>query len=133
MPQFISAISLVVRDYDEAIAFYTTKLGFTLIEDTDLGNGKRWVLVAPAGSHETQLLLARAATPEQARQIGNQAGGRVFLFLQSNDFWNDYHAMLANGVTFLEQPRSEAYGMVVVFQDLYGNKYDLLGPSTPNM
>ena len=126
MKQKIGAISLVVRDYEESIAFYTQKLRFNLIEDTDLGDGKRWVRVAPPGSTETSLLLAQAASPEQVQTIGNQSGGRVFLFLQTNDFWRDYNAMKANGVSFLEQPRQEAYGTVVVFEDLYGNKWDLI-------
>lgn len=126
MKQKIGAISLVVRDYEESIAFYTQKLRFNLIEDTDLGDGKRWVRVAPPGSTETSLLLAQAASPEQVQTIGNQSGGRVFLFLQTNDFWRDYNAMKANGVSFLEQPRQEAYGTVVVFENLYGNKWDLI-------
>lgn len=124
--QSIGAIALIVADYDEAIAFYTTKLRFSLREDTDLGAGKRWVLLAPPGAHECCLLLARAASPEQARFVGAQSGGRVFLFLHTSDFWRDYHAMRARGVSFLEAPRTEAYGTVAVFADLYGNKWDLL-------
>jgi catechol 2,3-dioxygenase-like lactoylglutathione lyase family enzyme len=128
MPQQISSITLVVRNYDEAIAFYTQKLGFELLADTDLGDGKRWVLVAPPASNAAALLLAQAADEEQARYIGNQTGGRVFLFLQTEDFWADYHRMKALGVEFLEEPREESYATVVVFQDLYGNKWDLLEP-----
>lgn len=116
----------MVHDYDEAIAFYTHQLGFTLVEDTDLGAGKRWVVVAPPGAEETRLLLARADSPEQAASVGQQAGGRVFLFLQTDDFWRDHRAMQAAGVRFLETPRVEAYGTVAVFEDLYGNKWDLL-------
>jgi lactoylglutathione lyase len=126
MPQKLAYIALVVRDYDEAIAFYTTKLGFQLIEDTDLGNGKRWVRVRPSGSTGTDLLLARAVNPEQASRIGNQTGGRVFLFLHTDDFWRDYQAMTARGVNFSRPPRDESYGTVAVFQDLYGNQWDLL-------
>jgi lactoylglutathione lyase len=128
MPQKLGYIALVVRDYDEAIAFYTTKLGFQLIEDTDLGNGKRWVRVRPPGSSGTDLLLARAVNPEQASRIGNQTGGRVFLFLHTDDFWRDYQAMTARGVNFCRPPREESYGTVAVFQDLYGNQWDLLQP-----
>jgi catechol 2,3-dioxygenase-like lactoylglutathione lyase family enzyme len=126
MKQTIGAISLLVRDYDEAIAFYVGKLGFHLIEDTDMGGGKRWVMAAPPGSSETRLLLAKAVTPEQASRVGNQTGGRVFLFLHTDDFWRDYEAMKSKGVRFLEEPRMEAYGTVAVFEDLYGNKWDLL-------
>lgn len=126
MKQKIGSLALVVRDYDEAIAFYTQKLDFTLLEDTDLGNGKRWVRVAPPGSTETSLLLAQAVTPEQEKAVGNQTGGRVFLFLLTDDFWRDYNAMRARGVRFLEEPRSEPYGTVVIFEDLYGNKWDFI-------
>lgn len=126
MTQHINAVALVVGDYDEAIAWYTGALGFDLIEDTDLGNGKRWVLVRPPGAGGTCLLLARAATPQQVSRIGDQTGGRVFLFLHTDDFWRDYHAMRERGVVFMEAPRQEAYGMVVVFADLYGNRWDLL-------
>ena len=122
----IAHVALVVRDYDEAIAYYTEKLGFSLIEDTALGPEKRWVLVAPPGSPQTQLLLAKAARPEHAARIGNQTGGRVFLFLHTDDFWRDYRAMMANGVRFVEAPRNEPYGTVVVFEDLYGNRFDLV-------
>lgn len=126
MKQKIGAMALVVRNYDEAIAFYTQKLGFQLLEDTDLGAGKRWVRVAPPGAEEACLLLARADSPRQAAAIGNQSGGRVFLFLHTDDFWRDYQRMRANEVHFLESPRNEAYGMVAVFEDLYGNKWDLI-------
>ena len=122
----IGALSLLVRDYDEAIAWYRDRLGFTLVADDDLGGGKRWVLVAPPGATESRLLLAQASGPEQQAAIGNQAGGRVFLFLHSDDFARDHAAMVAAGVTFLEEPRHETYGSVAVFQDLYGNKWDLL-------
>lgn len=124
--QQIGNIALVVENYDDAIEFYTQKLQFTLVEDTDLGGGKRWVQVAPPNSNGTNLLLAQASTESQAQAIGNQTGGRVFLFLQTNDFWRDYESMKAKGVTFNEEPRVEEYGTVVVFQDLYGNKWDLL-------
>ena len=126
MSQKLGYIALVVRDYDEAIAFYTSKLGFQLIEDTDLGNGKRWVRVRPPGSTGTDLLLARAANPEQASRIGNQTGGRVFLFLHTDDFWRDYREFTARGVTFVRPPSAESYGTLAVFEDLYGNKWDLL-------
>lgn len=128
--QRIAYLSLVVRDYDEAIQYYTTQLGFDLLEDLRLGDEKRWVLVAPPGSN-TALLLARAAKPEQGSRIGNQTGGRVFLFLHTDDFWRDYHRFKERGVAFEEEPRTEAYGMVVVFRDLYGNKWDLAEPATP--
>jgi catechol 2,3-dioxygenase-like lactoylglutathione lyase family enzyme len=122
----IGLISLLVHDYDEAISFYTNKLGFILIEDTDMGEGKRWVTVAPPGSGETRILLAKAVSPEQLSRVGNQTGGRVFLFLHTDDFRRDHEAMKAKGVRFLEEPRCEAYGTVAVFEDLYGNKWDLL-------
>lgn len=124
--QHIGSMALVVKNYDDAIAFYTQKLSFNLVEDTDLGNSKRWVLVSPPNSNGTNLLLAKASTPEQLEAIGNQTGGRVFLFLHTNDFWRDYKTMQKNGIRFNEQPREEAYGTVVVFEDLYGNKWDLL-------
>lgn len=126
MPQFISAVSLLVRDYDEAIAWYTSVLGFKLVEDTTLGAGKRWVVIAPPGSHETRLLLAQAKNDTERASIGHQAGGRVFLFLHTNDFQRDHAAMLARGVRFLEAPRHEAYGTVAVFEDLHGNTWDLI-------
>lgn len=126
MKQTIAALALLVRDYDEAIAFYTRALGFELIEDTPLGGGKRWVRVAPKGGAGTCLLLARADGPEQAARIGDQTGGRVFLFLHTDDFWRDHASMQSCGVRFLEAPREEAYGIVAVFADLYGNRWDLL-------
>jgi catechol 2,3-dioxygenase-like lactoylglutathione lyase family enzyme len=126
MNQFISSVALVVRDYDEAIAYYTERLGFELVCDDDLGNGKRWVQVAPRGQNGTKLLLARAATSEQAAAVGNQTGGRVFLFLSTDDFWRDYHSMQERGIQFVEQPRKEPYGTVAVFADLYGNRWDLV-------
>ncbi len=128
MTQRIGHIALVVRDYDEAIEFYVGVLGFRIVEDTPLTEDKRWVLVEPPGTSGTSLLLARAATPEQESRIGNQTGGRVFLFLQTDDFDRDYSALKAQGVRFVESPRDEAYGKVVVFQDLYGNRWDLLQP-----
>ncbi|HYA25703.1 MAG TPA: VOC family protein [Terriglobales bacterium] len=126
MAQSVGYVALVVRDYDEALAFFTEALGFTLVEDTPLGDGKRWVLVRPPNSQGTSLLLARAATAEQESRIGNQTGGRVFLFLHTDDFWHDYRRMTARGVKFTKQPREETYGTVAVFEDLYGNKWDLL-------
>jgi len=124
--QRIGYVALLVRDYDEAIAWFTAVLGFELIEDTPLADGKRWVLVAPRGGAGTALLLARAADDRQATRIGDQSGGRVFLFLHSDDFHRDHAAMLARGVRFTEAPRVEPYGMVAVFVDLYGNRWDLL-------
>src|SRR5436305_3749607 len=132
MRQQITAVALVVRDYDEAIAFFTNRLRFTLVEDTSLGNGKRWVLVAPPGDHGIALLLARAATPEQESRVGNQTGGRVFLFLHTDDFWRDYREMKSRGVVFVEEPRHEAYGTVVVFLDLCGNRWDLVQALLPH-
>ena len=124
----ITLTALLVRDYDEAIRFFTRALDFELLEDSPRGPGKRWVRVAPPGGAGGGLLLARAATPEQERAVGNQSGGRVFLFLQTDDFKRDYARMRAEGVRFLEEPRREAYGTVAVFLDLYGNRWDLLGP-----
>ncbi len=127
MKQSIIHIALVVRDYDEAIAFYTQKLHFTLVEDTyQPEQDKRWVVVAPPGGGGATLLLARASKPEQQPFIGNQTGGRVFLFLRTDDFWRDYHDMCANGVRFVREPTQAEYGMVAVFEDLYGNRWDLL-------
>jgi catechol 2,3-dioxygenase-like lactoylglutathione lyase family enzyme len=127
MKQSIVHVALVVRDYDEAIAFYTQKLGFRLVEDTyQPEQDKRWVVVAPPGSHGTNLLLARASTPEQEAFVGNQTGGRVFLFLETDDFQRDYDRMKSLGITFVRPPKTEAYGTVAVFQDLYGNLWDLL-------
>jgi catechol 2,3-dioxygenase-like lactoylglutathione lyase family enzyme len=122
----VAGVALVVRDYDEAVAFYTSVLGFNLIEDTALSAGKRWVVVAPPGSDGATILLARAATPEQESRIGNQTGGRVCLFLHTDDFWRDYDALRSRGVNFVEDPRHETFGTVAVFVDLYGNKWDLV-------
>lgn len=133
MRQRIFHVALLVSDYDEAIAWFTGKLGFTLVEDTyQPAQDKRWVVVAPPGVARdaagagTTLLLARAATPEQARFVGDQAGGRVFLFLETDDFWRDHRAMVAAGVTFVREPAVEPYGTVAVFEDLYGNRWDLV-------
>jgi catechol 2,3-dioxygenase-like lactoylglutathione lyase family enzyme len=123
----IAHIALVVNDYDEAIEFYTQKLGFDLLEDTPLSEIKRWVRVAPKGSGECCLLLAKAANDEQRSRVGNQTGGRVFLFLHTDDFWRDYHQLIANQVVFVRPPSEETYGTVAVFQDLYGNLWDLIG------
>jgi catechol 2,3-dioxygenase-like lactoylglutathione lyase family enzyme len=125
----ITHVALLVRDYDEAISFFTEKLLFAVVEDTVIDSLKRWVLVAPPGAPGASLLLARAATEEQARLVGHQGGGRVFLFLRTDDFTRDYEGMRRRGVVFLEKPRVGAYGSVAVFQDLYGNKWDLLGPA----
>ena len=126
MQQTIINVTIVVPDYDEAIAFYTQILGFTLLEDTDLGGGKRWVRVSPPGSSGTSLLLAQAANPEQTSRIGNQTGGRVFLFLQTDNFNRDYPILKARGLNFLEEPRHEPYGIVAIFEDLYGNRWDFI-------
>lgn len=128
MTQHLGAVSLVVPNYDEAIHFYTQSLGFDLIEDTDLGHGKRWVLVAPPGARETRILLAQADGPTQTAAIGNQTGGRVFLFLNTDDFARDHRRFRAAGVTFLEAPRHETYGTVAVFADPFGNTWDLIEP-----
>jgi catechol 2,3-dioxygenase-like lactoylglutathione lyase family enzyme len=130
MPQKLGYVALLVRDYDEAIAFFTQKLNFDLIEDKPSkdreGRNKRWVLIAPHDSCGTQLLLAKASTPEEESRIGNQTGGRVFLFLHTDDFWRDYNAFLARGIVFRRSPKEESYGTVAVFEDLYGNLWDLL-------
>jgi catechol 2,3-dioxygenase-like lactoylglutathione lyase family enzyme len=126
MNQKIVHIALVVEDYDAAIEFYTKKLNFVLIEDTPLSETKRWVLVCPPGTSECCLLLAKGVGDEQKSRIGNQTGGRVFLFLKTDDFWRDYHAMVANGVKFTREPKNEEYGTVAVFADLYGNLWDLI-------
>ncbi|ADK83240.1 VOC family protein [Sediminispirochaeta smaragdinae] len=127
MKQSIVHIALVVRDYDEAIDFYTQKLGFTLLEDTyQPEQDKRWVVVAPPGSEGTSILLARASKEEQVPFIGNQAGGRVFLFLRTDDFWRDYDRMQSIGITFVRSPKEAEYGIVAVFEDLYGNLWDLV-------
>ncbi len=128
MKQSIVHIALVVEDYDDAIAFYTEKLNFQLVEDTyQPEQDKRWVVVAPPGSSGTTLLLARASKPEQEPFIGNQTGGRVFLFLHTDNFWRDYNDMVAKGINFVREPKDETYGTVAVFEDLYGNLWDLLG------
>jgi catechol 2,3-dioxygenase-like lactoylglutathione lyase family enzyme len=129
MAYTIASVSLIVRDYDEAIDFFTQSLRFRLVEDTPMGDKKRWVVVAPPGSTGASLLLAKAANPEQQSRIGNQTGGRVSFFLHTHDFWDDYNHMQACGVRFTEQPRQEPYGLVVVFLDLYGNKWDLIQPA----
>ena len=128
MRQALATVSLLVPSYDAGLRFYVDVLGFRLVEDTPLGGGKRWVTVAPPGDCGARLLLAEPSTPEQAATIGRQAGGRVFLFLETDDFWRDHRRYLAAGVTFIEQPRSEAYATVAVFQDPFGNKWDLLEP-----
>jgi catechol 2,3-dioxygenase-like lactoylglutathione lyase family enzyme len=132
MRQTIAHVTLVVRDYDEAIAFFTESLDFDLIEDTPSkdrqGRDKRWVLIAPKNSRSTQILLAKASNTEEASRIGNQTGGRVFLFLHTDDFWRDYNTMKAKGVKFVREPKEEEYGTVAVFEDLYGNTWDLLQP-----
>jgi catechol 2,3-dioxygenase-like lactoylglutathione lyase family enzyme len=128
MGRSIASVTLLVRDYDEAIAFYTGPLGFTLVEDTPLGGGRRWVLVAPPGPSGARLLLAQAKNEEERAAVGRQAGGRVFLFLETDDFDRDHRGMTARGVKFVESPRREDYGTVAVFEDLYGNKWDLVMP-----
>jgi len=129
MKQSIIHVALVVRDYDEAIAFYCQKLHFELVEDTyQPEQDKRWVVVSPPGSSGTTLLLARASKPEQEEFIGRQTGGRVFLFLSTDDFWRDYNEMLSIGIKFVREPKTESYGTVAVFEDLYGNLWDLIEP-----
>ena len=128
MNQHIAHVALVVNNYDEAIKFYTEKLNFTLIEDTKLNETKRWVKVAPKGDGQCCLLLAQAATEEQKSRIGNQTGGRVFLFLYTDDFWKDYKAMLEKKIKFIRPPVEEPYGTVAVFEDLYGNLWDFIEP-----
>lgn len=126
MTQELARVTVLVRDYDEALDYYVHTLGFEPIEDTDLGHGKRWVVVAPSGGTGAALLLARATTPEQAARVGDQTGGRVFLFLHTSDFARDYQALRGRGVRFIEEPRHEPYGTVAVFTDLYGNRWDLV-------
>jgi len=134
MKQSIVHMALVVRDYDEAIDFYTKTLHFTLVEDTyQPEQDKRWVVVAPPGSHGATLLLARASNPEQEAFVGNQAGGRVFLFINTDDFWRDYNEMVERGVRFVREPKTESYGTVAVFEDLYGNLWDLLQLNSEQM
>ena len=131
MKQSILHVALVVRDYDEAIEFFCQKLHFTLVEDTwQPEQQKRWVVVAPPGSEGTTLLLARASTPEQEVFIGRQTGGRVFLFLSTDDFWRDYNEMLSLGIQFVREPKDAPYGTVAVFEDLYGNLWDLVEPKS---
>ena len=131
MKQSLAQVAIVVKDYDEAIQFYTEQLGFDLIEDTQLSETKRWVLVAPSGSGGCRLLLAQATTEEQRSRVGNQTGGRVFLFLHTDDFWRDYSNYVARGINFVRPPESQPYGTVAVFEDLYGNLWDMIGPATP--
>jgi catechol 2,3-dioxygenase-like lactoylglutathione lyase family enzyme len=131
--QRVGLVSLVVDDYDEALAFFIGKLGFSLVEDTFVPEeSKRWVVVAPPGATESRLLLARASTEDQKSRIGSQTGGRVFLFLYTDNFWRDYERYTANGIVFVRPPKKESYGTVAVFQDLYGNLWDLLEPSNAN-
>ncbi len=133
MKQRIAHVALVVEDYDKAIEFYTGKLDFKLMEDTKLSDEKRWVVVAPPGAKECALLLAKGVNENQRASIGNQTGGRVFLFLFTDDFWRDYHKMIARDITFVRPPKQEDYGMVAVFEDLYGNLWDLLEPNDENL
>jgi catechol 2,3-dioxygenase-like lactoylglutathione lyase family enzyme len=129
MKQSLGLVSLVVRDYDEALSFFVAKLGFVLVEDTFVPEqSKRWVVVSPPGASETRLLLAQASSPEQESRVGQQTGGRVFLFLHTDDFWRDYEQYKAKGVEFVRPPKEEPYGVVAVFKDLYGNLWDLLQP-----
>jgi len=130
--QRIAHVSLVVTDYDDAIRFYTEKLDFDLIEDTKLSETKRWVLIAPKGAVECCLLLAKAADGKQQASVGNQTGGRVFLFLHTDDFARDYAQMVERGIRFIRPPRQEEYGLVAVFEDLYGNLWDLVQPNENN-
>ena len=131
MQQNLFQIALIVNDYDEAIRFYTEKLNFVLVEDTRLSETKRWVVVAPQVSEGCRLLLAKAANPEQQSRIGNQTGGRVFLFLHTDDFWRDYKTFVDRGVSFVREPSNEPYGTVAVFKDLYGNLWDLIEVKNP--
>ena len=128
MKQYIAQFALVVKDYDEAIDYYTKKLNFELIEDTKQSEEKRWVLVKPKGASETAILLAKAVNEEQKSRVGNQSGGRVFLFLYTDNFWRDYNQMQEKGIKFIKEPKEEAYGTVAVFEDLYRNIWDLLEP-----
>jgi catechol 2,3-dioxygenase-like lactoylglutathione lyase family enzyme len=129
MHRRIGLVTLIVKEYDEAITFYVQKLGFTLQEDTPLSAEKRWVVISPTSDAETAILLARAALPRQERAVGDQTGGRVFLFLETDDIWRDFSAFSETGVHFLERPRVEPYGVVAVFEDLYGNRWDLIQKS----
>lgn len=130
MSEHVASVAIIVREYDEAIKWYCGTLGFRLVEDTVLTDTKRWVRVAPPESRDFSLLLARAVTPEQSSRIGNQTGGRVFLFLNTDDFWHDYDALSRKGVVFRRSPAEESYGTVAVFEDLYGNLWDLIRPRT---
>ena len=130
MAQHFAAFSFIVKDYDEAISYYTEFLNFDLIEDTTLAPGKRWVLIAPPGAKETKMLLAKANGDAQQTALGNQTGGRVSFFLNTTDFWTDFERMKTKGVKFCEEPREETYATVVVFEDLYGNRWDFLQPKT---
>lgn len=132
MYQRISHVALVVDDYDDAIEFYTKKLEFTLLEDTKLSEEKRWVMVAPKGAKECALLLAKAANEEQSSRVGNQTGGRVFLFLFTDDFWRDYEKLKSRDIKFVRTPQKLEYGTVAVFEDLYGNMWDLIEPNENN-
>ncbi|MFN8251960.1 MAG: VOC family protein [Ferruginibacter sp.] len=128
MNQHLALIAIVVKDYDEAILFYTRQLGFKLLEDTPQTDTKRWVVVAPPGNGSCNILLAKAASEEQASRIGNQTGGRVFLFLYTDDFWRDYKSMCDKQIRFIREPKEEIYGTVAVFEDLYGNLWDFIQP-----
>jgi catechol 2,3-dioxygenase-like lactoylglutathione lyase family enzyme len=128
MAQRIALLAVTVRDYDEALAFYVERLGFEKMEDTDMGGGKRWVRVRPPGSSGPDILLARAVGEEQLASVGRQTGGRVFLFLETDDFWRDFRAFEARGVRFVRPPKEETWGTVAVFEDLYGNLFDLIEP-----
>ena len=130
MIQHLAHVALLVRDYDEALAYFVGRLGFRLIADTQLSPDKRWVLVAPPGARETALLLARAVGPQQQAEIGRQGGGRVMFFLHTDDFARDHAMLQSRGITFIQPPREEAYGTVAVFEDLYGNRWDLIQPRT---
>src|SRR6187455_3665921 len=132
MSQHIASISLLVQDYDDAIAFFVGKLGFILVEDTVMSETKRWVVIKPPGDSTTSLLLAKAANEEQKSRVGNQTGGRVFLFLHTDNFDRDYHNMLDHKIEILRQPQREEYGTVAVFKDLYGNLWDMIEPAKPN-
>ena len=132
MKQSLGLVALVVRDYDEALAFFVGKLGFTLVEDAFVPEqAKRWVVVSPPSAAESRLLLARASTPEQQARIGDQTGGRVFLFLYTDDFWRDYESYKSRGIVFVRDPKDEPYGTGAVFKDLYGNLWDLIQPKQP--
>jgi catechol 2,3-dioxygenase-like lactoylglutathione lyase family enzyme len=131
MKQSVGCVTFLVREYDEAVSFFAGKLRFRVVEDTAMGEGRRWVVLSPRGSGESRLLLAKAKNPEELAAVGRQAGGRVFLFLHTDDFARDYEEMKKRGVKFAEEPRNEPYGTVAVFEDLYGNKWDLLMPRAP--